>query len=89
MCRKYLFGGTGKTTLSIKINQIFKKKIKSCFVKKFYENQTDEQQLLKNGKLFLSTSRLNAIKQAEGKNWSSNADDGLRQNNWISKCRLF
>ncbi len=41
-------GGTGKTSLSIKINQIFKeKKIKSCFVKKFYENQTDEQQLLK------------------------------------------
>ena len=74
-------GGTGKTSLSIKINQIFKeKKIKSCFVKKFYENQTDEQQLLKkNGKLFLSTSRLNAIKQAEEENYEVVIlDDGLQ-----------
>ena len=30
-------GGTGKTSLCIKINQILKKKnIRSCFVKKFY-----------------------------------------------------
>ena len=37
-------GGTGKTSLSIKIYQILKKNnIKSCFVKKFYKNQIDEQ----------------------------------------------
>ena len=41
-------GGTGKTSLAIKINQIFKdRKLKSCFVKKFYENQKDEQNILK------------------------------------------
>ena len=32
-------GGTGKTSLSIKIHEILnKKKIRSCFVKKFYKN---------------------------------------------------
>ena len=41
-------GGTGKTSLCIKIGQILKNKnIKSCFVKKFYKNQIDEQKLLK------------------------------------------
>jgi tetraacyldisaccharide 4'-kinase len=35
-------GGTGKTSLSIKINEILnKKKIKSCFIKKFYKDQID------------------------------------------------
>ena len=43
-----------------------KKKIKSCFVKKFYKNQTDEQKILQQyGELFLSSNRLEAIKQAE------------------------
>ena len=28
-------GGTGKTSLSIKLNEILKKKIKSCFIKSF------------------------------------------------------
>ena len=47
-------GGTGKTSLSIKINEILiKKNIKSCFVKKYYQDQVDEQKLLENrGKLF-------------------------------------
>ena len=36
-------GGTGKTSLSLKINQIFKEKINSCFIKKFYSTQIDEQ----------------------------------------------
>ena len=46
-------GGTGKTSLCIKINKILnKRKIKSCFIKKFYKNQVDEQKLLENnGKL--------------------------------------
>ena len=40
-------GGTGKTSLSIKINEILsKKKIKTCFVKKFYSTQFDERKLL-------------------------------------------
>ena len=41
-------GGTGKTSLSIKINEILnKQEIKSCFIKKFYKTQQDEQKLLK------------------------------------------
>ena len=74
-------GGTGKTSLSIKINEILNQnKIKSCFVKKFYQNQIDEQKLLKNhGKLFLSTKRLNAINKAEEEGYDTAIlDDGLQ-----------
>jgi tetraacyldisaccharide 4'-kinase len=74
-------GGTGKTSLSIKLNEIFnKKKIKSCFVKKFYNNQIDEQKILKNkGKLFLSSKRMDAINQAEFENYEiAILDDGLQ-----------
>ncbi len=74
-------GGTGKTSLSIKIYQILKKNnIKSCFVKKFYKNQIDEQKLLQqHGKLFLSSNRLEAIKQAEKENYEVIIlDDGLQ-----------
>ena len=74
-------GGTGKTSLSIKIHQILnQEKIKSCFVKKFYKNQTDEQKILQqHGKLFLSSNRLEAIKQAEEQNYKVIIlDDGLQ-----------
>ena len=73
--------GTGKTSLSIKIKKILeKRKIKACFVKKFYSNQTDEQILLKNnGKVFLSSSRIEALKQAELENYDvAILDDGLQ-----------
>ncbi|MDC3173684.1 tetraacyldisaccharide 4'-kinase [Candidatus Pelagibacter sp.] len=74
-------GGTGKTSLSIKINEILKKKnIKSCFVRKFYKNQIDEQKLLQShGKLFLSQKRLHAINQAASDNYEvAILDDGLQ-----------
>ena len=74
-------GGTGKTSLSIKINEILKRKnIKSCFVKKYYKNQADEQELLKaNGKLFLSEKRIEAVLQAEKENYQvAILDDGLQ-----------
>ena len=53
-------GGTGKTSLSIKLNKILcEKNFKSCFIKKFYKNQIDEQKLLKNnGKLFMASKRI-------------------------------
>ena len=76
-------GGTGKTSLSIKINEILKKKnIKSCFVKKFYADQIDEQKILgNNGKLFLSKNRLSAIKEAENEQYEiAILDDGLQDN---------
>ena len=74
-------GGTGKTSLSITINKILNQKnIKSCFIKKFYKNQIDEQKLLKNyGKLFLSKKRVEAVKQAENENFEiAILDDGLQ-----------
>ena len=74
-------GGTGKTSLSIKINNILKdNKIKSCFIKKFYSNQTDEQELLKGkGKLFLHQKRINAINQAADEGYEvAILDDGLQ-----------
>ena len=77
----FYVGGTGKTSLSIKIHEILqKKKIKSCFVKKYYKNQTDEQNLLKEcGKLFLSNTRINALKNAEKEKYEiAILDDGLQ-----------
>ena len=76
-------GGTGKTSLSIKINEIFiKKNIKSCFVKKYYQDQVDEQKLLESrGKLFTSHKRLNAIDHAVSKGYEvAIMDDGLQDN---------
>ena len=74
-------GGTGKTSLSLKINEILnKKKIRSCFVKKFYSNQIDEQKLLSNkGKLFTSKKRSMALIEAEKENYQvAIFDDGLQ-----------
>ena len=77
----FYIGGTGKTSLSIKINDILKKKkIKSCFVKKNYPDQVDEQRLLnKNGKLFLSHRRLEALNKANQEDYEiAIFDDGLQ-----------
>ncbi len=74
-------GGTGKTSLCIKIKKILDNhNIKSCFIKKYYKNQIDEQKLLKkNGELFLSSNRINAIEQAEKNNYEiAILDDGIQ-----------
>jgi len=76
-------GGTGKTSLSIKINEILnKKKIRSCFIKKFYKDQIDEQKLLQSrGKIFTSSKRLDAVALAENENYEiAILDDGLQDN---------
>ena len=76
-------GGTGKTSLSIKINEILNKRnIKSCFIKKYDKNQFDEQKLLeKHGKLFLSSNRVDALEQAENQSYEiAILDDGLQDN---------
>ena len=42
-------GGTAKTPLTIKLNQILKKSnFKTATIKKFYKNQIDEQKLLES-----------------------------------------
>ena len=74
-------GGTGKTSLTLKINDILKdKKIKSCFIKKHYEDQIDEQKILENsGKLIKATKREIAIKQAISEGYEvAVLDDGLQ-----------
>ena len=74
-------GGTGKTSLSIKLNKLLNEKnVKSCFIKKYYKNQIDEQKLLKkHGKLFLSSKRIDALQQAENQNYEfAILDDGLQ-----------
>jgi tetraacyldisaccharide 4'-kinase len=74
-------GGTGKTSLTIKIKEILdKNNIKACFIKKFYPNQTDEQKLLgKNGTLFSSLKRITALNEAISKGFEvAIFDDGLQ-----------
>ena len=74
-------GGTGKTSLTIKIKEILdKNNIKACFVKKFYPNQTDEQKLLsKNGALFSNLKRITALDEAISEGFEvAIFDDGLQ-----------
>jgi tetraacyldisaccharide 4'-kinase len=74
-------GGTGKTSLAIKIKEILEKKdIKVCFIKKFYSNQIDEQKLLsKNGRLFTSLERITALDEAISQGYEiAIFDDGLQ-----------
>ena len=74
-------GGTGKTSLSIKINEILNSNnIRSCFIKKFYNSQIDEKKLLETrGKVFSSFKRIDAINQAENEEFDvAILDDGLQ-----------
>ena len=73
-------GGTGKTSLSLKINEILGSKVKSCFIKKYYSNQIDEQKILANhGKLFKSKRRSSSIEQAIHEGFEvAIFDDGLQ-----------
>jgi tetraacyldisaccharide 4'-kinase len=76
-------GGTGKTSLAIKIKEILdKNNIKTCFIKKFYPNQADEQKLLsKNGTLFIDLKRVTALDEAISKGFEiAIFDDGLQDN---------
>ena len=76
-------GGTGKTSLTIKIKEILdKNNIKACFIKKFYPNQTDEQKLLsKNGAVFSNLKRITALDEAISEDFEvAIFDDGLQDN---------
>ena len=76
-------GGTGKTSLAIKINNILKNKFKTVFIKKFYEDQRDEINLLKrNGEVIAKSDRLQCLHNAELNNFEiAILDDGLQQKN--------
>ncbi len=76
-------GGTGKTSLSIFINELLKKKHKTIFIKKNYNDQLDEINLLrKKGDVISNNNRLKSLLNAEKKNFSiAILDDGLQQKN--------
>lgn len=74
-------GGTGKTTLCIKINEIINSMgLSSCFIKKKYADQKDEQEILKNnGELYCENSRISALKKINSEKISvAIFDDGLQ-----------
>ena len=74
-------GGTGKTSLALKIKEILEQKnIKACFIKKDHSDQVDEQRLLgKNGQLFTSKKRIAALKEAISQGYKiAIFDDGLQ-----------
>jgi len=74
-------GGTGKTPLSIKINNILKKKYKTVFIKKKYHDQIDEQNVLKSyGNLICKKHRSAALKIADKQKYDvAILDDGLQE----------
>ena len=76
-------GGTGKTSLAIEINKLLEEKFRVVFIKKNYENQLDEINLLNNkGKIISSNNRENALLTAINKKYQlAILDDGLQQKN--------
>ncbi len=73
-------GGTGKTSLCIKINKILKNKFGTVFIKKRYLDQLDETKMLKtHGKLISDENRSISLNKAEIKNFNlAILDDGLQ-----------
>ena len=74
-------GGTGKTPLSLETIKILNNlNYKTCFIKKNYSNQIDEQRLLASkGKLFCEKNRIDAANRAIKENFNvAIFDDGLQ-----------
>ena len=74
-------GGTGKTSLSLKINKMLKNKgIRTCFIKKYYKNQIDERDLLSSSGYLISTeNRKDSLLKAINKKFKvAIFDDGLQ-----------
>ena len=76
-------GGTGKTPLCIEIVKIlYNLNYKTCFIKKNYSDQIDEQKLLASkGKIFCEKKRIDAAKKAIDEEFDvAIFDDGLQDN---------
>ena len=74
-------GGTGKTSIAIEIKKLLdSENIRSCFIKKDYSDQVDEQNLLKKyGKVFTNKSRILALQNAVSEKYQiAIFDDGLQ-----------
>ena len=75
----FIWEELGKTSLSVELKNILEKNIKTCFVKKFYNNQQMNKFLKNHGQLFLSNKRSDAIRDAEDKGFEiAILDDGLQ-----------
>ena len=77
-------GGTGKTPISIKINEILKNlNFRTAFIKKKYIDQTDEQKILSShGRLFCKKNRVDALDEAIDENINvAIFDDSLQERN--------
>ena len=74
-------GGTGKTSLSVKLYEILKKNYKIVFVKKKYSNQLDERYLLNShGKVISEIERTESLFKAQKENFDlAILDDGLQE----------
>lgn len=74
-------GGTGKTSLAVEIYKILNKKFRIAFVKKNYEDQQDEINLLKKiGIVICRKNRLSSLSIAQKKKFQiALLDDGLQQ----------
>ena len=82
-------GGTGKTSLAIKINAILNKKFKTVFVKKNYVDQQDEINLLKKkGKVISFKNRLLSLSEAQKKFNIAILDDGLQEKTIKYKLKI-
>jgi len=75
-------GGTGKTPLAIFLtNELKKLNKKPVIIKKFYKNQIDEHELIKQNcnELILNKDRTNAVKDAIAKGYTTAIlDDGFQ-----------
>ena len=83
-------GGTGKTSLTIELSKIIKKKFKYVFIKNNYNNQIDEINLLKkNGSVISKKNRIHSLQVAEKKKFQvALLDDGLQQKNIIYDLKI-
>tara|TARA_B100000989_G_scaffold139420_1_gene103714 strand:+ start:925 stop:1857 length:933 start_codon:yes stop_codon:yes gene_type:complete len=76
-------GGTGKTPLCIEMIKVLNSlNYKTCFIKKDYSDQLDEQKLLASkGKIFCEKKRIDAAKKAIDEEFDvAIFDDGLQDN---------
>ena len=74
-------GGTGKTPITIELSKLLKDlNYKTCFIKKYYKDQTDEQKILEmNDKLFCEKKRIYALSKAINESFDvAIFDDGLQ-----------
>lgn len=76
----FYIGGTGKTSLCLKLKEILDANFKVSFIKKYNKKHLDEIKLLeKYGKVYSSKSRKNSLMQAESDGYDiAIFDDGLQ-----------